>query len=267
MAGTQARTKKGLKRVYASKVECWSIQNFQCDISLAAFGKFVKNFVVHARFMSSNHLYFDGEIREDLKQILLKPEYRLCRTMFAPEVRDSRLLILSIKGKSSLTLREATEIFFMSSLVELVTHIELIAVNPKKLRPLRDNTSAKDDVIHAYVQFETTEQAASAVNKVDGMPYKGKFVHSPQCDEHEVFFPNAHFGFDTHIYKNPSYVPLRETPFCRSTISSRDLLEVTPSPMIDCGNVESEIIFKLPEVYSYELSSLKCKSEIANAWQ
>ncbi|KAJ9454624.1 hypothetical protein DIPPA_16804 [Diplonema papillatum] len=151
------------------------------------------------RWMSKDLLYFVGEVADNIKADLKIRE----RFDFRQEIRRSRVLILSIKGKAGLSLEEARDVVNKSCLKDVMSEIELIAVNRKATK--KAVTNVKTNVVHAYVQFTSEKTAVSMVNKVDAMPYRSWYVHSPQCDEHTFFFPDTP-GSDAFIWRNPNVV-------------------------------------------------------------
>eukprot|EP01064_Diplonema_japonicum_P022809 TRINITY_DN3300_c0_g1_i4.p1 TRINITY_DN3300_c0_g1~~TRINITY_DN3300_c0_g1_i4.p1 ORF type:complete len:313 (+),score=64.21 TRINITY_DN3300_c0_g1_i4:86-1024(+) len=145
------------------------------------------------RFLHKSRVYFTGDVNpQAMHRYSIKR-----RAAFKPEIRRSRVLILSIKDKRTLTLDEAREIVQMSDLRYSMDRIDLIAVNPKTKKR---NDKGYNGMVHAYVQFLTEEDADRHVNSIDAMYYKGYYVHSPQCDEHEVFYPTEGPGSTSDIY-------------------------------------------------------------------
>ena len=89
----------------------------------------------------------------------------------------------------------------MSPLRNSLEDIDVIAVNPKKFHnPVRE---AKESIVHVYVQFTSEKLAAAHINSVDAMIYKSYYVHSPQVDEHQVFYPNDNYRHEDHVWPNP----------------------------------------------------------------
>eukprot|EP01064_Diplonema_japonicum_P028078 TRINITY_DN423_c1_g1_i3.p1 TRINITY_DN423_c1_g1~~TRINITY_DN423_c1_g1_i3.p1 ORF type:complete len:253 (+),score=38.89 TRINITY_DN423_c1_g1_i3:117-875(+) len=188
---TVKRDKSGKRlvtKVYGPSIAC-KVMHYPDHMPLKALDDMVDNLTVQERFVDKSLVYFTGDVKEKKGKQLKKS--------FRKEERESRVLILSVKGKQFLTIQEAVDITVTSPLKDLVDDIELIGVNPK--RNTRNTTS------HIYVQLRTVELAESLVNTVDAMPYKGFYVHSPQCDEHPQFFPNRNYRESTHIWRNPSF--------------------------------------------------------------
>eukprot|EP01064_Diplonema_japonicum_P020534 TRINITY_DN300_c0_g1_i1.p1 TRINITY_DN300_c0_g1~~TRINITY_DN300_c0_g1_i1.p1 ORF type:complete len:334 (+),score=77.74 TRINITY_DN300_c0_g1_i1:45-1004(+) len=149
------------------------------------------------RFVGKEILFFEGALtHEERVALRAKP-----RKNFRKEIRRSRVLILTIKGKATLTLEEGLQIVAESPLRGDMDLIELIAVNPKTFKP-KEGVEPWDMMVHVYIQFATEEDARSRVNTVDAMRYKDYYVHSPQCDEHQMFYPDSGYHKSDYIWIN-----------------------------------------------------------------
>ena len=116
------------------------------------------------------------------------------REGFKVEIRDSNVLVLSVKANADLSLQEALEIVGKSDLKAYMSKIELVAVIPASVRAKRAAT-----ISHAYVQFVDNATARECINIVDSMEYNGYRVHSPQLDA--ASFVKCDFG--ASIWHNP----------------------------------------------------------------
>ena len=169
-------------------------------------------------------VYFTGKVHEH-KMARLKIRRR---EGFQLEVRDSNVLVLSIKAKADLNLEEALQIVLMSDLKDHLQKIELVAVIPAGVRAKRSAT-----ISHAYVQFVDNDSAKACINVVDAMEYKGYRVHSPQLDA--AVLVKCDLG--ASIWQNPGFKrPFM--PLCddRKLSCSTDDTEVVASTISDTAS-------------------------------
>ena len=141
-------------------------------------------------------------------QALLSPEdcarlrAKKC-TAFRKEIRKSRVLILTIKGKDSLTLVEAIDLVTMCGFADMDT-VELVAV-PAARRASDSYRQRRISLSHAYVQFATVEDARDHLNTVDALRFQDYCVHSSQLDTSHCFYPNSGHRPEDHVWYNPRY--------------------------------------------------------------
>ncbi|KAJ9467594.1 hypothetical protein DIPPA_06117 [Diplonema papillatum] len=188
-------TRKVWGESISASLVSWGNSKSLCNLR-AIMGQEVE---IVERFVGKELVFCSGNLSREAKT-QLKAKTR----EFKREVRHSRVLILSIKDKRTLTLDEGKDIVFRSPLRNVLHRIELIAVNPKKF----DDKQARREtvpMVHVYVQFATEDEAHAQVNMVDAMPHGEFFVHSPQCDEHAVFYPNDNYSFYDHVWLNDKY--------------------------------------------------------------
>eukprot|EP01059_Diplonema_ambulator_P005200 TRINITY_DN14951_c0_g1_i1.p1 TRINITY_DN14951_c0_g1~~TRINITY_DN14951_c0_g1_i1.p1 ORF type:complete len:336 (+),score=126.81 TRINITY_DN14951_c0_g1_i1:111-1010(+) len=196
------------------------------------------------RFVHKNRVYFTGDVSPDM---MMKLSIKR-RMAFKPELRESKVLILTIKDKQSLTLDEACDIVRSSELGYMMDRIELVAVNPKTKKKVVGSVG----MVHAYVQFLTTEDAKACVNAVDALYYKGYYVHSPQLDEHEVFLPSDHPSDTQHVWRNDATyahtpestdLPLSDSPSSYPT-STHSPSAASLTSMVDLPSVAEEYLIR-----------------------
>ena len=175
-------------------------------------------------------VYFTGDVHEE-RMAELKIRHR---EKFQLEIRDSNVLVLSVKAKSDLNLQEALEIVGKSDLKAYMSKIELVAVIPASVRAKRAAT-----ISHAYVQFVDNATARECINIVDSMEYNGYRVHSPQLDA--ASFVKCDFG--ASIWHNPAltlpFAPTIQTSSLNSeptTASTSPVSSTSPHSVVYAQN-------------------------------
>eukprot|EP01064_Diplonema_japonicum_P020537 TRINITY_DN300_c0_g3_i1.p1 TRINITY_DN300_c0_g3~~TRINITY_DN300_c0_g3_i1.p1 ORF type:complete len:299 (+),score=58.26 TRINITY_DN300_c0_g3_i1:50-898(+) len=195
MTGQHTRGSK--HKVFGVPLENVYLMTLQNHESLKDFKARVPGAIPVERFVGKDLLFFQDPCLTPGKQ----SEIRAKPKVFKQEIRNSRVLILTIKGKATLTLEEGLQIVAESPLRGDMDLIELIAVNPKTFKP-KEGVEPWDMMVHVYIQFATEEDARSRVNTVDAMRYKDYYVHSPQCDEHQMFYPDSGYQKSDYIWTN-----------------------------------------------------------------
>ena len=145
------------------------------------------------RFVDKETVYFTGTIDESKRQKLRIRD----RPNFRVELRDSPVLILSMKGRPQLTIDEVHEIILMSALRVKLPLIQMIAVGGQT------HTKSRH-VAHAYLQFCDAATARECVNSVDALPFKDGYVHSPQIDMQSL---QESMQGRAVVWHNPNYCP------------------------------------------------------------
>ena len=157
-------------------------------------------------------MYFTGTIDESKRQKLRIRD----RPNFRVELRDSPVLILSMKGRPQLTIDEVHEIINISALREKLPLIQMIAVGGQ--------TNAKSrHVAHAYLQFCDAATARECVNSVDALPFKDGYVHSPQIDMQSL---QESMQGRAVVWNNPNYCPPASS--AKLGLASLGLIKGTP---------------------------------------
>eukprot|EP01059_Diplonema_ambulator_P035678 TRINITY_DN8507_c0_g1_i1.p1 TRINITY_DN8507_c0_g1~~TRINITY_DN8507_c0_g1_i1.p1 ORF type:complete len:279 (+),score=99.28 TRINITY_DN8507_c0_g1_i1:49-837(+) len=239
---TVKRDKSGKRlvtKVYGPTIQC-NVMHYPDHMKLEALEKEVEGLCVVERFVDKCLVYFTGDMKER------KKGKHVNRKAFRKEQRESRVLILSVKGKNFIMIEEAVDIVMKSCLWSKVQDIELIGINP------RSNPATTTS--HIYVQFRTVAMAESCVNTVDAMPYKkGFYVHSPQCDEHAQFFPNRNYKEESHIWRNPTYVSDPPSPIHSSVnLSSHSSISTPSSSLVATPVPTPPLTFTHPPLLSVE---------------
>eukprot|EP01059_Diplonema_ambulator_P030023 TRINITY_DN5012_c0_g6_i1.p1 TRINITY_DN5012_c0_g6~~TRINITY_DN5012_c0_g6_i1.p1 ORF type:complete len:335 (+),score=87.14 TRINITY_DN5012_c0_g6_i1:64-1068(+) len=204
--------------------------------SIADFLEKVPGAVPVERFIGKELFYFECNLTFDQRMMLkAKP-----RSNFRKEIRFSRVLILTIKGKEALSLDEGLEIVSVSPLIDAMHLIELIAVSPKTLREGKFKPT-NVPMVHVYIQFRREEDAKARVNSLDAMPWGEWYVHSPQCDEHQVFYPDAGYDIDDYIWINN--VVMKVFPFPILAPKTKKVRKSRGPPRLvdEDGNVDDDV--------------------------
>eukprot|EP01061_Rhynchopus_euleeides_P037447 TRINITY_DN6380_c0_g3_i1.p1 TRINITY_DN6380_c0_g3~~TRINITY_DN6380_c0_g3_i1.p1 ORF type:complete len:260 (+),score=81.35 TRINITY_DN6380_c0_g3_i1:70-849(+) len=191
--------------------------NVKLSDFLASAGE---NCVCLERFVNKETVYFTGDIHPDTMEALKIRR----RKGFRIEIRNSNVLLLSVKGKPHLSLDEALEIVNESALKNYMHSIEVVAVVPKGHSRAR---ATMKQSAHAYIKFSDHMVAKQCVNAVDAFEYKGFFVHSPQLDAHEFMMNESEYA------ERRSFVWVNEDVLRKRSHTASPAASVSSSTYID----------------------------------